>query len=160
MVCYTVKMDNNESRIRNALNNSFSTKEQNAVEYKYNMDKLREENKYRVQGSAFPKQVNKFNWGACILAPIWGLFNNSPIACLIIPIGFIPYLGWLFSIIFSVYCGIKGNEWAWQNKQWQSMEHFHSVQRNWAIAGVVFEAILMFAVIYTAQSVINQLTGI
>lgn len=28
--------------------------------------------------------------------------------------------------------GFKGNEWAWRNKEWQSVEQFHSVQRKWA----------------------------
>jgi hypothetical protein len=31
----------------------------------------------------------------------------------------------------------KGREWAWQNKQWDSVEHFNRVQRKWAKAGVI-----------------------
>lgn len=148
-------MENNESRIRNAL----TAKHGETLEFGYDTDKLKEENKYRVKGDAFPKQINKFNWGACILTPVWGIFNNTPIACLIILIGLIPYIGWILGIIFSLYCGIKGNEWAWQNKQWQSMEHFHAVQKNWAIAGIVFEIVLMFIVVHTAQTIINKIAG-
>ena len=37
----------------------------------------------------------------------------------------------------SIWFGIKGNDWAWQNKSWKSLEHFHDVQRNWAIAGLL-----------------------
>ena len=135
----------------------FGYKHKNSVWQYFN--KLKEENKYRVKGDAFPKQINKFNWGACILTPVWGIFNNTPIACLIILIGLIPYIGWILGIIFSLYCGIKGNEWAWQNKQWQSMEHFHAVQKNWAIAGIVFEIVLMFIVVHTAQTIINKIAG-
>ena len=122
-------------------------------------EKLKKENRYRVQGQAFPKSINCYNWGACILTPIWGLFNNTPVACLAFILPFIPYIGWLLAIVFSIYCGIKGNEWAWQNKQWQSMEHFHTVQKNWAIAGIVFEIVLMFIVVHTARTIINQIAG-
>ena len=33
--------------------------------------------------------------------------------------------------------GAKGNEWAWRNKKWESVEHFHSVQKIWATVGLV-----------------------
>jgi hypothetical protein len=31
--------------------------------------------------------------------------------------------------------GAKGNEWAWKNKTWESVEQFKRVQRAWSIAG-------------------------
>jgi len=60
---------------------------------------------------------------------IWGLFNNTFIALLT----FVP----LLNIIMFFVLGAKGNEWAWRNKKWDSIEHFQRVQRKWAIAGLV-----------------------
>ena len=32
--------------------------------------------------------------------------------------------------------GAKGSEWAWQNKRWDSVEHFQRVQKKWALWGL------------------------
>ncbi len=149
-------MDNeNTPRIRNALNRQSS--KSGALEFRYNQEKLKQENRYRVQGEAFPERLNQFNWGACILTPIWGLGNNTPIACLSIVLSFIPYVGIILALIFSIYCGIKGNEWAWQNKEWTDLKQFHEVQRKWAAAGVIIELVSIVIFTYAAFSIIDQI---
>ena len=60
-------------------------------------------------------------------------------------LSFIPFIGWLVPLGLGIWFGIKGNTWAWQNKKWQSVEHFHAVQKNWAIAGLI--VFLFFCVI-------------
>ena len=139
--------DNNESRIRRAVQRNVSYGSSSNIEFGYDTEKLKKENRYRVKGQAFPEKINCFNWGACIITPIWGLFNNSPIACLAFVLPFIPYFGWLLSILFSIYCGAKGNEWAWENKEWESINHFHSVQRKWAIWALAIETGIIIAVV-------------
>jgi uncharacterized membrane protein YdfJ with MMPL/SSD domain len=32
--------------------------------------------------------------------------------------------------------GARGNEWAWQNKRWDSIEHFKKTQRTWIWWGI------------------------
>jgi len=39
--------------------------------------------------------------------------------------------------LISIYLGIKGRELAWQNKRWDSVEHFNSVQRRWSVWGLI-----------------------
>ncbi len=131
--------EQNQPRIRNAMENKrFSSNgESPTLEFYYDEEKLREENKYRMDGEAYPQKLEVFNWGACLLPVLWGPFNSTPITILIIPINFIPYIGIIFSIIFNIYCGMKGNEWAWKNKTWKSLEDFHRVQKKWAIAGII-----------------------
>ncbi len=51
--------------------------------------------------------------------------------------GFVPFIGGLIALGLIIWFGIKGNEWAWQNKKWDSVEHFHSVQKTWATWGIV-----------------------
>ena len=53
---------------------------------------------------------------------IWGIGNKSWLTFW----AFIPY----FNIIWMFVCGFKGNEWAWKNKKWTSVEEFQRVQKN------------------------------
>lgn len=83
--------------------------------------------------AAVPAEVQGLNWGGLLLSWIWGIGNNTWLALLT----FVPFIGWLvpFWLLF------KGNEMAWKNKQWDSVEHFKATQRKWAIAGVIILAI-------------------
>lgn len=82
-----------------------------------------------------PKELKKWNWGAFLLNWFWGLFNKSYWSLLAL----IPYFG----VIGAFICGLKGNEWAWKNKKWESIEQFHSVQREWALYGAIFYGIFL-----------------
>ena len=92
---------------------------------------------------------SKFNWGAFFLHWMWGLGNKSYATLLIFLLYIlfmIPYVN-LFAMMLtlpvSIYFGIKGNEWAWNNNHWDSEEHFDEVQKNWAIAGLILSIISM-----------------
>lgn len=83
-----------------------------------------------------PAEIKGWNWGAFFLNWIWGLFNNTFIALLC----FIPCL----NVIMPFVLGFKGNEWAWKNKNWESIEAFKATQRKWALAGLaVFTLVLL-----------------
>src|SRR5882724_5041986 len=71
-----------------------------------------------------PEEVKGWNWGAFLFTAVWGLFNGTYWALLAL----LPFVG----IIMKIVLGIKGSEWAWRNKKWQSVEHFKTVQRKWA----------------------------
>ena len=73
---------------------------------------------------------------------IWGLANNTYIAFL----GLIP----LVNIPMAFVLGARGNEWAWRNRRWDSVEHFERVQREIAAWGVLVWAVLIF--VYLAVS--------
>lgn len=83
------------------------------------------------QGKAavVPPEIDKWNWGAFLLNWIWGLGNSTYLALLV----FIPVVGFIFAFIL----GAKGSAWAWQNKQWDSVEHFQRVQKSWTKWGVI-----------------------
>jgi hypothetical protein len=74
-----------------------------------------------------PREIRGWNWGAFLLSWIWGIGNNVWLALLC----FIPF----FSIIWVFVLGAKGTEWAWQNKRWDSIEHYRRTQKTWAIVG-------------------------
>lgn len=101
------------------------------------------ENNVAVQKPVPPEIAGKFNWGAFLVNWIWGLGNNTYLPLIIIPVSFIPVLGSIASLGLAIWFGTKGNEWAWQNKQWESVEHFTRVQQLWVrwylyIVGGVF----------------------
>ncbi len=75
-----------------------------------------------------PPGVSGWNWGAFIFTWIWGIFNNTFIALLCL---FPPA-----HLIMMFVLGAKGNEWAWRNRDWPSIEEFHRTQRKWAIWGI------------------------
>jgi len=74
-----------------------------------------------------PDEIKGWNWGAFLMSWIWGIGNSVWIALLAMILG----------LIMSIILGIKGNEWAWQNKTWNSVEHFKKTQRTWTRVGVV-----------------------
>jgi len=80
-------------------------------------------------GVDVPGEVSGWCWGGFFLGWIWAVFNRTWIGLLgLIPIANIPV---------AVLLGIKGRQWAWQNRNWESVEHFNRVQRRWSIAGSI-----------------------
>ena len=77
------------------------------------------------EAAVVPPEIQGWNWGAFLLSWIWGIGNNVMIALLAL---IIPFWG--------IYLGLKGNELAWRNKQWESVEHFKQVQRKWTMWGL------------------------
>jgi hypothetical protein len=100
-----------------------------------------------------PDGLPRWNWGAFLLGWIWAIGNNKfdiavyglVIFCLSFLLG--P-LGWLANFCLSIVFGVKGNEWAWQNKEWQSVEHFKKAQKTWAKWGILALTAYVILMIY------------
>lgn len=76
-----------------------------------------------------PEGIKGWSWGAFFLSWIWALGNRTWIGL----IALIPYIGFVMAIIL----GIKGRQWAWENKRWDSVEHFQRVQKSWSVWALV-----------------------
>jgi hypothetical protein len=85
-------------------------------------------------GAAVPPGLGDFNWGGFLLTWIWGIGNSVWWSFLV----FIPYLGWL---VMPWVLAFKGNEWAWQSRRWESVEHFKNVQHTWTVWGWIVSLI-------------------
>ena len=85
-------------------------------------------------GAPVPEEVKGWSWGGFLLSWIWAIGNSVWIGLLAL----VPYVGFIMSIVL----GIKGREWAWQAKRWESVEHFKRVQKNWTIAGLIVAVII------------------
>ena len=103
------------------------------------------------QGTEVPAEIKGWNWGAFLLQWIWGLGNKSYKTFMI----YIPIAG----IAFFFINGAKGNEWAWQNRKWESIEHFKKVQRKWTRAGLAVLGgmfMLFFAMSFLLMGIFNK----
>jgi len=56
------------------------------------------------------------------LSWIWGIGNGVWISFLVLILG----------TIWSIVLGVKGNEWAWQNRHFESIQQFKETQAAWA----------------------------
>ena len=74
-------------------------------------------NKYKQ----VPDEIKGWSWGAFFLNWIWAIGNKTWIGFLV----FVPFVGFIFLFVL----GSKGREWAWKNKDWESVEHFNKVQK-------------------------------
>lgn len=94
-----------------------------------------------------PPEARRWNWGAFFLTWIWGVGNNVLIAFLV----WVPFL----NLVMPIILGIKGGEWAWQKKRWDSVEHFQSVQRIWAWVGFGVFLFFLLALIAAFSFVVS-----
>lgn len=90
---------------------------------------------------SIPAEIDEWNWGAFFLHGIWGLGNKTYIALF----AFVPVI----NVVMMFILGFKGNKMAWKNKEWESIEHFKSVQRYWNIAGLV--AFVIYGIIFILE---------
>jgi hypothetical protein len=77
----------------------------------------------RGSSAVVPEEVKGWSWGAFTLTWIWGIGNNVWTALLV----FVPVVG----LVMYFVLGLKGREWAWKAKHWDSVEHFKKTQRTW-----------------------------
>ena len=78
--------------------------------------------------SVIPEEIRVWSWGAFALGWIWGIGNNVWLALLgLLPFGY-P--------IMAVVLGLKGHEWAWRSKRYDSLEQFMITQDTWSRWGV------------------------
>lgn len=76
-----------------------------------------------------PDELKHWNWGAFFWSWIWGIANNTWIALL-------SLLGPL-SLVMMIVLGVKGNEWAWQNRKFADLATFKKTQSAWAKWGII-----------------------
>ena len=86
------------------------------------------------KGHDMPKELKGFNWGACILTFIWGIPHKAWVTLLAITLIFIQLplgINWALLTALQIYCGIKGNEWAYQTDYKLSEAQFRMKQFKW-----------------------------
>lgn len=98
--------------------------------------------------SIMPEEARGLCWGGFFLPWIWGPFNGMTFSLAMLPgfrifRRFLPV--WLMgslTLLLSFFMLFKGREIAWNNKSWDSAEHFNLVQRRWTMAGAAVTLVL------------------
>ena len=101
--------------------------------------------------AAIQKEILSWNWGAFLLGWIWAISNRLwiwlPIGLAANAISLIPgpdnktvLISMICQAVISVVLGVKGSEWAWKSKKWDSIAHFKSNQDKWRVWGIAFTA--------------------
>lgn len=82
-----------------------------------------------------PPHLDKWNWGAFLLSPLWSIRFRVWIGLLY----FIPLIGFFMRFML----GFDGSRWAWEKGSFNSEEEFQKPQKRWMIAGFVIWAIII-----------------
>jgi hypothetical protein len=106
--------------------------EENRVKPDYHREQDERQQKKPVNQQAINDVLRRWNWGAFFFGWIWGIAHRIywPLVTLI------PFIGWFAALVICFVLGVNGNRWAWESRQWESLEEFRRVQRNWAKWGV------------------------
>jgi len=75
-----------------------------------------------------PSEIQGWCWGGFLLGWIWCIVHKAWVGLV---------LCLLVGIVGSVVCGVKGNEWAWQNNRYESIAQFKEIQGKWTKWGVI-----------------------
>lgn len=94
--------------------------------------------------SVVPEEISGWNWGAAGLGWIWGVYHNVWISLL----NWVPFV----NLVFWIVLAIKGNEWAWRNNQWRSIEEFKAAQRKWTPWGIIFFVLWILIIVLSVFS--------
>ena len=149
------------------MSDEFNLEEENFNENNLELDET------EVDADDLPSEVRKLNWGAFLWPFIWGLFNVKFTRVLAIiavnliifaPVIFMAFSGMngdpsntplvmlsvvllisspIVNLIIMIIFLVKGNRWSWQDKNWESVEHFVSVQKKWTMGIFIFWLISM-----------------
>lgn len=113
--------------------------------------------------NAEPLNLSEWSWGAFVLYWIWGFFNGCwwmflvkmGIFFLGVLLCWIPFGTIFISIVdlgISVLFGVKGTEWAWNNRSWNSISHFRQTQDTWNKVGL---ALFLFGIVIIVITVMT-----
>lgn len=111
------------------------------------------------RGKVLPNEFKGFNWGAFLLTFIWGIRFKAWITLLAIPLIWFQMplgLNWILFTALQVYCGLKGNEWAYQVEWWKTSKDFHNTQIKWAASAVALSILIPLAVLLLAARFIQK----
>ncbi len=104
-----------------------------------------------MERGEIPKEIKRWNWGACLLAPFWSIRHGVWLGLL----SFIPLFGWIFPLIL----GARGNQKAWLKNPYEPLPTFLKRQKYWAIGGVVFWTLILLTFIVASTYTINYSEG-
>lgn len=99
--------------------------------------------KGKITGAMQYDYKKDFNWGAFFGTCIWGLVNKSYKTLWMLLLWCTPW-----GPLFGIYCGLKGNEWAGTNKDWDNLDQFQKSQKKQSIIFIILNVVIIPVVIF------------
>lgn len=90
--------------------------------------------------SVVPEEIKGWSWAGFLWTWVWAIGTRT----------WVGLIGVVFplNIIISVILGLKGTEWAWRNKKWESVESFNKIQKEWVKWWlIIFGSLIVFAIV-------------
>lgn len=80
----------------------------------------------------------KWNWGAFSFTMWFGIAHRAYLGLLIL-LGLIPWIGWIFAIVWMIIFGLNGERWALENpdNHYRDEEEFRKIMDGWNRAGLI-----------------------
>lgn len=105
------------------------------------------------------KIIPKWNWGAFALAIPFAVAHRVYLGFLILLTG-IPWVGWIFGIVWSIIFGFFGEKWALENPKnsYRDEEEFRKIMDGWNRAGLISFIVGLVAIIVFFLAIIFILT--
>ena len=108
------------------------------------------------EGEEAPESIAyKFNWGAFLFNWIWAVKYKKWWLLSILVMLFIPY-GYIPAGVLCLWAGMKGNQWAWEEVQYESEEDFHQAQKKWVKAWFGIVSVLVVVGLIVLSSMPKQ----
>jgi hypothetical protein len=123
-------------------------------------------------GTPVPAELQGWSWAAFLMNWIWCIPHNAWLG-LVVTLGGGLVGGILghvhvpipLALVGAIWCGVKGNEWAWQNRRWESIQQFRDTQSVWLkwgiallIVGVVFAIVFAIIAVVVAGAAVHALS--
>jgi hypothetical protein len=98
-------------------------------------------------------RFQRFHFGAFALWWVWGPLHKKDVLFWALPLGFIPFVGWIASLGLGLWAGVNGYRWAWESGRFSSLYEFDETERAWNYWGAAWFAVTFmigFAVGFSA----------
>ena len=102
-----------------------------------------------------PEELKGWNLGGLFIPFVWGPFNRVWVGLAVLSVGLLPIpplLGLLVYGPVAMVVGMRGNELAWRARKWDSVDHFRSVQGQWAKWGGICFIIFIVTILISVSS--------
>jgi hypothetical protein len=102
-----------------------------------------------------PEELKGWNLGGLFIPFVWGPFNRVWIGLAVLSVGLLPVPPLLGLIVYgpiAIFVSMRGNELAWRARKWDSVDHFRSVQGQWAKWGGISFIIFIVTILISVSS--------
>lgn len=90
----------------------------------------------KTKPAKLPKKYRTFNFGAFGGGVIWAFAHQMYAAAILILIGSMLTSG-ILGIAGCIYLGVKGNELAWESRNFDDIQDFLDCQRAWTMFAII-----------------------